>query len=179
MANRGVRFSGSNCSNDCWPPSANEKNSIDCNCLSCNTEQDLPSNRLNLGCLWFCQLILCSTIEPVPWVIQLFFDFFCCCCCACLSSCTNLSFWYRTVSDAKYWTSARFIALSRLLWGILTCLRFYWSNIPVEFSEFLSTEFAACSKPPSRDNHSKASYPRTQQRNQGTGWTQIMQSESS
>ena len=29
--------------------SANEKNSIDCSCLSCNTEQDLASNRLNLG----------------------------------------------------------------------------------------------------------------------------------
>jgi len=25
----------------------------------------------------------------------------------------------------------------------------------------LTTEFAACSKPPSRDNHRKASYPRT------------------
>jgi len=32
------------------------------------------------------------------------------------------------------------------------------------FLWFLSTKFAACSKPPSRDNHRKASYPRTQQR---------------
>ena len=30
--------------------------------------------------------------------------------------------------------------------------------------EFLSTKFAACWKPPSQDNHRKASYPRTQQR---------------
>ena len=29
-----------------------------------------------------------------------------------------------------------------------------------EFREFLSTKFAVCSKPPSRDNHCKASYPR-------------------
>ena len=32
-----------------------------------------------------------------------------------------------------------------------------WSNVPVDFFEFLSTEFAACSKPPSRDNHHEAS----------------------
>ena len=35
---------------------------------------------------------------------------------------------------------------------------FQWSNVP---------EFAACSKPPSRDNHRIASYRRTQQRDQG------------
>ena len=35
------------------------------------------------------------------------------------------------------------------------------------FFEFMSTKFAACSKPPSRDNYRKASYPRTQQRDQG------------
>ena len=52
-------------------------------------------------------------------------------------------------------------------------------NIPVDFFEFLSTKFAACSKPPSRDNHRKASYPRMQQRDQGAGWTQIMRSGSS
>ena len=28
--------------------------------------------------------------------------------------------------------------------------------------DFLSTEFAACSKPPSRDRHKKVSYPKTQ-----------------
>ena len=39
---------------------------------------------------------------------------------------------------------------------------------PVDFFEFLlSTEFAACSRPPGRDNHRKASYPKTQQRDQG------------
>ena len=41
--------------------------------------------------------------------------------------------------------------------------------VPVDFSEFSSTEFAACSKPPSRDDHRKASYPSTQQRDQGAG----------
>ena len=43
---------------------------------------------------------------------------------------------------------------------------FQCSQVPVNFFEFLSTEFAACSKPPSRDNHRKASYPRTQERDQ-------------
>ena len=43
------------------------------------------------------------------------------------------------------------------------------NNVPVDFFEFFSTEFAACSKPPSRDNPRKASYLRTQQRDQGAG----------
>ena len=54
--------------------------------------------------------------------------------------------------------------------GIRTCLRV--SDDPmfyVDFFEFLSIEFATCSKQPSRDNHRKASYPRTQQRDQGAG----------
>ena len=38
-----------------------------------------------------------------------------------------------------------------------------------DFFEFLPTEFAACSKPPSKDNHRKVSYPRTQQREQDAG----------
>ena len=43
--------------------------------------------------------------------------------------------------------------------GIRTCLGV--SNHPiVNFFEFLSNEFAACSKPPSRDNDRKASYPK-------------------
>ena len=48
---------------------------------------------------------------------------------------------------------------------------FRWFNVPVDFSEFLSTEFAACSKPPSKDtsNDRTASYPRTQQHDQGGG----------
>ena len=37
--------------------------------------------------------------------------------------------------------------------------------------DFFPHKFAACSKPPSRDNHCKASYPRTQQRDQGADWT--------
>ena len=56
---------------------------------------------------------------------------------------------------------------------------FQWSKVPVNSLKFLSTEFAACTKPPSRDNHRKASYPRMQQRDQGTGRTQIMRSGSS
>ena len=36
-------------------------------------------------------------------------------------------------------------------------------DVSVDFLEFLFTEFAVCLKPPSRDNHRKASHPRTQQ----------------
>ena len=39
----------------------------------------------------------------------------------------------------------------------------------VDFFKFLLTEFAACSKPPSRDNYRKTSYPRMQERDQGAG----------
>ena len=39
----------------------------------------------------------------------------------------------------------------------------------VDFFEFLSTKLASYSEPPSRDNHRKASYPRTQKRDQGAG----------
>ena len=45
--------------------------------------------------------------------------------------------------------------------------------------ELSSTEFSVCSKPPNRDNHRKASYPRTQKRDQGADWTQTTQSEQS
>ena len=55
---------------------------------------------------------------------------------------------------------------------------FQWSNVPVNFFKFLSTKFAAGLKPPSRDNYRKTSYPRTQQRDQGAGWTQIIRSGS-
>ena len=48
-----------------------------------------------------------------------------------------------------------------LIWSFLR------SKVSVDFFELLPTEFAACSKPPSRDNHRKASYPRTQGRDQG------------
>ena len=37
--------------------------------------------------------------------------------------------------------------------------------------DFFPRKFVACSKPPSRDNYRKASYPRTHQRDQGAGWT--------
>ena len=37
--------------------------------------------------------------------------------------------------------------------------------------DFFPHKFAACWKPPSRDNHRKTFYSRTQQRDQGAGWT--------
>jgi len=39
------------------------------------------------------------------------------------------------------------------------------------FLWLLTSEFAACSKPPSRDNHRKALYPRTQLCDEGESWT--------
>ena len=51
---------------------------------------------------------------------------------------------------------------------------FQWSNVFVDFFEFLFIEFAACSKPLSRFNHHEASYPRTIHGSQGAGWTQTM-----
>ena len=52
---------------------------------------------------------------------------------------------------------------------------FQWSDVSVEFFEFSSTEFAACLKLPSRDNYSKASYPKTQQRDQPRTSAQVAQ----
>ena len=85
------------------------------------------------------------------------FQFFCSCqyisalksfstffCSAYLSSC------HQIVSDAKYWTiRALFIAMTLHAWRNPHLLRsFQWSNVPVNFFKFLSTEFAACLKPP-------------------------------
>ena len=52
---------------------------------------------------------------------------------------------HRTASDAKYWTiRPLFIAMTISWLEKLTPL----SIVPVDFFEFLSTEFVACSKPP-------------------------------
>ena len=92
-----------------------------------------------------------------------------CCCCAYSFSC------HRTASDVNYWQSAHF----SLQW--LLCARknphllrsFHRSNILVYFFEFCLMILAACRKPSSRDYHRKASYPRTQERDQGGGWTDL------
>ena len=85
---------------------------------------------------------------------------YCCCCCnAYLSSC------YRTVSDANLLDDPHtFHCLDYFVYRRNPHLlrSFRRSNVPVDFFEFLSTEFAACPKPSSRDNHCKASHPRTQ-----------------
>jgi len=51
---------------------------------------------------------------------------------------------------------------------IRTCLRSCPFPCFLLFLWLLTAEFAACSKPPSRDNHRRAPYPRTQQPN--TSW---------
>ena len=86
-----------------------------------------------------------------------------CCCSAYLSSC------HQTVSDAKLLDDPLTFHYQDyfVIGGIRTCLGV--SNVPVNFFKFLSIEFAACSKPPSRDNHRKVSYPWTQQREQSAG----------
>ena len=79
-----------------------------------------------------------------------------CCCSAYISYC------HQTASDANLLDDPHTFHCSDyfVVGGICTCLGV--SDVPVDFFEFLSTEFAACSKPPSRDNYRKASYPRAQ-----------------
>ena len=87
----------------------------------------------------------------------------CYCCCAYFSSCP------RTASDAnKYWMIRTLFIAITTSWlegaasvHLLTSLQ--CSNVPVDF-KFLATKFALCFKPPSTDNHRKASCPRAQQR---------------
>ena len=55
-----------------------------------------------------------------------------------------------------------------VLGRICTCLRSFSDLCSCGFFEFLTTEFAMCSKPPSRFNYRKASYPRSQQANSVT-----------
>ena len=60
---------------------------------------------------------------------------------------------------AMLWTNP--LPLRSWPFSKLSCWRF----------DFFPRKFAACSNPPSRYNYRKASYPRTQQRDQGAGWT--------
>ena len=103
---------------------------------------------------------------------------FCCCCCsAYLSSCR----W--TASDANLLEDPHtFHCIDYfVIGGIRTCLRV--SSDPMLLWIFSKScrrnLLLACWKPPSRDNHRKVSYPRTQQIDQGAGWTQIMRSGQS
>ena len=87
-----------------------------------------------------------------------------------------LSSSHRTASGAKYWTIRALLYCNDyfVLGGICTCLGVV--SVPYvrgDFFEFLSTEFAACSKPPSSDKIRKVSYLRTQKR------TQVIQRELS
>ena len=63
-----------------------------------------------------------------------------------------------------------FILLSREIDGALYFGRIR-TRLRVDHFPSFPRKFAACSKPPSRDNYRKASYPRTQQRDQGGGWS--------
>ena len=77
---------------------------------------------------------------------------------------TYLSFCHRTASEANdLMIRAFFIAVSILrAWRNPHIFRsFLWySNVPVNFFKFRSTEFAACLKPPSRNNHRKSAFTR-------------------
>ena len=75
------------------------------------------------------------------------------CCCACDAyyfSC------HRAATDAN---SCIIFSLFIAFGGVCAIGSFQILNVPVVFFEFLFTEFAAYSKPPSRHNHLKASYP--------------------
>ena len=90
--------------------------------------------------------------------------------CCCLFSC------YQTASNTDCWTiHTLFIAIttscfeksaSAQEFPVLRCF-----IVPEDFCKYLSTEFAAYSQPPAEKviNHCKASYPRTQQYDQGAG----------
>ena len=59
--------------------------------------------------------------------------------------------------------------MARLLRQIRASLEFdHFPGFPIDF---FTHKFAACSKPPSRDDHSRASYPKKKQSDQGAGWT--------
>ena len=77
----------------------------------------------------------------------------------------------RTASDANLLNDPHTFHCSIdyfVLVGIRTWLGvFQCFNVPVVLWEFWSNKFAACSKPPSRDNHRKALYRRVQQHDQG------------
>ena len=78
--------------------------------------------------------------------------------------CAYFSYGHRTSQTLTNGQSAHF-SLQWLLcaWRNPNLRRSYQrSNVSVDFFEFLFTKFAACSKPPSRDNHHKSLYPRTQ-----------------
>ena len=63
--------------------------------------------------------------------------------------------------------------------GIHICIEVSMIQCFCGFLQILATEFAACWKLPIRDNHHKASYPRTKQCDQGASWTKIIWSGSS
>ena len=81
-----------------------------------------------------------------------------------------LSFCHQTASDLTIGSTQTFHCDNYSVFGEMqTCLEV--SNHPMSrgFLQILSTEFAACSMPSSRDYHRKASYPRTQQRDLDAG----------
>ena len=66
-----------------------------------------------------------------------------------------------TVEDPHTFQSVNYFLFGK----IRACQRVSLNSLII--FEFLSTDFCACSKTPSRDNHYKASYARTQLRDQG------------
>ena len=108
---------------------------------------------------------------PISTVIckflSLVFQSIICCCSCCCSPYLSSCHW--TTPDANLLDNPHtFHCIDYfVIGGIRTSSGV--SKVPVDFFEFLSTEFAAWSKPPSRDNHCKVSFARTQKRKQGAG----------
>ena len=106
-------------------------------------------------------LFCCIIVNFCCGALMTIFDN-CCCCCCCRA---YLSFCHRRASDANLLDDPHTFHYQDyfVIGGIRTCLGVS-DDVLVNFFEFLSTEFAACSEPLSRYNHRKAFYPRTQQR---------------
>ena len=91
----------------------------------------------------------------------------------------RLSFCHSIASDTNYRIIRALFNATCLENSESVCNSSPWSNVPEDFFELLFIEFAACSKPSSRDNYRETFYSRTQQRHQGESWTRTMRLGSS
>ena len=99
------------------------------------------------------------------------------CCWSCIAYSLSC---HETASDANYWTIRKLLIAkirnTLCLQEFAPAWRFPLTQyVFVDIFNFLSTAFACCSKPPSRYDYRNAFYPKTQQCDQGLGWTKIMQ----
>ena len=75
----------------------------------------------------------------------------------------TLTYW--TIRALYYCIDYFVIGGIRICFGVFDDPMFLW----ISSNSFPLNLIAACSKPPNKDNHPKASYPQMQQRDQGAG----------